>query len=283
MNGRFQRASIWLILICTGCSGTQILNATSPDGSYTLESGIAYGEHPRQKLDIYTTLAPLPNAPTLVFFYGGGWRDGNRSEYAFVASALTARGFSVVIADYRLYPDVVFPVFVEDGADALNWLAAEGRRYGLRSDRISLIGHSAGAHIAALLALDQSYRDGRMFPVIESWVGMSGPYDFLPIEEGYLLDVFPEATRTQSQPVNFVRRGAPSTLLLHGADDDIVDVRNSERLAVALAELGNDVRVEVYPDAGHARPVAAFAPLLTFLDTSLADTIDFLLSAPPGE
>lgn len=145
----------------------------------------------------------------VVFFYGGGWREGEKADYEFVASTLTKSGFTVVIPDYRLYPDVTFPAFVEDGAKAVAWV---NQNLLAGSDRpLVIMGHSAGAHIAALLALDAEYLQAKDMDVrrIAGWAGLSGPYDFLPINSGYLLDVFPEFTRAESQPIRYASENAP--------------------------------------------------------------------------
>lgn len=260
------------------CSPFTVINRISPSDHYLLESDIDYGALDRQALDLYMPRAAEGPSPVVIFFYGGGWRDGAKGDYEFVASSLTEAGYAVVIPDYRRYPDVAFPAFVEDGAGAVSWVLDNAPSYGGDPDRVFLMGHSAGAHIAALISLDARYlakhnaERGR----ISGLIGLSGPYDFLPIESGYLLDVFPEKTRTQSQPVNFVSADAPPTLLVHGSDDDVVSVSNSRNLAAQLSHHGVDVDLRVYDGAGHATVAAALAPALAFIGDTLEDSRSFL-------
>ena len=268
------------------CSPFRVINQLSPSSHYLAAPGVVYGDLDRQALDIYTPRASAGASPVVVFFYGGGWRKGAKENYEFVASSLTESGYAVVIPDYRVFPGVVFPGFVDDGAQAVAWVLNNAAQYDLDPDRVFLMGHSAGAHIAALLSLDQRYlaKHGIEVGRIRALIGLSGPYDFLPIESGYLLDVFPEESRAASQPVNFVTAAAPPTLLIHGEDDDIVDPANSESLAERLSQHGVDVRMRLYDGAGHAKIAVALAPALDFMGDTLEDSRNFLdaLSAPSG-
>ena len=268
------------------CSPFRVINQLSPSSHYLAAPGVVYGELDRQTLDIYTPRASAGASPVVVFFYGGGWRKGAKENYEFVASSLTESGYAVVIPDYRVFPGVVFPGFVDDGAQAVAWVLNNAAHYDLDPDRVFLMGHSAGAHIAALLSLDQRYLEKHGIEVgrIRALIGLSGPYDFLPIESGYLLDVFPEESRAASQPVNFVTAAAPPTLLIHGEDDDIVNPANSESLAERLSQHGVDVSIRLYDGAGHAKIAVALAPALDFMGDTLEDSRSFLdaLSAPSG-
>jgi acetyl esterase/lipase len=257
----------------------ELLNKTSPDRHYERTADVAYGPDSRHVLDIYRPASPLPSAPLVVFFYGGGWRSGDKNNYEFVASALTEAGITVIIPDYRLFPDVAFPAFVEDAAAAVSWSVRNAGELGVSADAIFLMGHSAGAHIAALLALDRSYlgRDSGTEVAIRAWVGLSGPYDFLPIEWSYLQDVFPEPVREQSQPVNFVTPIAPPALLIHGTDDSTVRIENSLSLLRRLHEEGVAARLERYEDVGHVSVLLALAPTLDFLADTLQDSRRFIL------
>mgnify|MGYP001828063158 CR=1 FL=1 len=269
---------IALLFAVTACSPTAMLSGISPSGHFAVASGIPYGELEHQTLDIYTPLDYAGPLPLVVYFYGGGWIKGKKEEFEFVASSLTEAGYVVVIADYRRFPDVVFPAFIEDGAAAVAWAVEHADDYGADPGKLFLVGHSAGAHIAAMLSMDASYLANHDIDTkqIKGFVGLSGPYDFLPLTEGYLLDVFPEATREQSQPVAYVTTDAPDTLLIHGVDDDIVYAANSESLAATLAEHGVDVTLKLYEGAGHGAIVVALAPPLDFVEQTLDDTRAFL-------
>lgn len=261
----------------TGCSALTVLNAASPSSHYQRTADVRYGPDARQRLDVYVPANGVTEA-LVVFFYGGGWTDGRKENYRFVASALTKSGYAVVIPDYRLHPAVAFPGFVEDGAAVVAEVLGSSGRYGVPSERVFLMGHSAGAHIAAMLAYDDRYLEtaGTSRSRIDGFIGLSGPYDFLPIRAGYLQAVFPEATRAESQPIRFVSADAPPTLLIHGTDDAKVYPSNSESLAARLDDAGVFVELRRYEGAGHARTVAALAPPLGFVADTLEDTEAFM-------
>jgi acetyl esterase/lipase len=266
------------VITVVACSPLAVVNSASPNRYYERYDDLAYGDQPRQTLDLYTANNVRDGAPVVVFFYGGGWRNGRKENYEFVASALTEAGITVVIPDYRLHPDVSFPAFVEDGATAYAWTVSELPAYGRQTDNVFVMGHSAGAHIAASLSLDGRYleRESLSTESISGFIGLSGPYDFLPIKAGYLEAVFPEDVRAQSQPIHFVSNDAPPTLLIHGEDDGTVLIDNSKRLAARLREAGVFVELTTYSGVGHARVVAALAPPLDFLGETLEDTLRFI-------
>ena len=267
-----------LAFAATGCSPFQLVNGLSPSSHYQRAADLPYGSTDRQNLDVYLPLSAPGSSPLVVFFYGGGWKDGSKEDYEFVASSLTEAGYVVIIPNYRLYPEVVFPEFVEDGAKAVAWALQNAGRYGADPDKLFLVGHSAGAHIAALLITNQGFLAEHSIKVdqLKGFVGLSGPYDFLPIKSGYLLDVFPEDKRKESQPINFVTTATPPTLLIHGTDDKLVDPANSERFAKRLSTHGVDVSLKLYKGVGHAEVAAALAPPLDFTNETLADIRTFL-------
>ena len=266
-----------LLAAAVAGSPMDLLNSASPDEHYRLTADVAYGDDERQRLDVYEPVVGGPPGPLVVFFYGGGWRNGDKDNYEFVASALTAAGMTVVIPDYRLYPDVRFPAFIEDGATAVAWSMQNANRFGADANAVFVMGHSAGAHIAATLAYDRRYMNAE--PVaqeIAGFVGLSGPYDFLPFSFDYLDSLFPEENRALSQPVNLVTPKAPPTLLIHGTADKTVRPSNSESLERKLRSNGVPVDLKTYDDIGHARVVAALAPPLDFLAGTLDDTVSFV-------
>jgi acetyl esterase/lipase len=257
--------------LVSGCS-LGVLNALVPSSAYQAQTGIAYGRLPRQRLDVYTPQPRVRTAPVVVFFYGGNWESGERRNFRFVAEALTSRGFIAVIPDYRLYPEVRFPAFLQDSATAVQWTFANLARFGGDPQNVFLMGHSAGAYNAAMLALDSTYLRVRNVDVrrIRGLIGIAGPYDFLPLKGDVAKGVFgyPD-TPVTTQPIHFVTRDAPPALLLTGEHDDTVDPGNTKRLAAALRASSVRVREIVYPDLGHrtilgavARPLRSLGPVL---------------------
>lgn len=173
------------VLALSGCSPLRLLNGVIPHDGFERQAGIAYGEGERRRLDVYVPkgAGPAPR-PVIVFFYGGSWKGGDRANYLFVAEALTARGFVVVIPDYRVYPEVRYPGFVEDGAKAVAWTRREIARFHGDASRLYVMGHSAGSLIAAMLAYNDRFlkAEGMERSDIRGLIGLAGPYDFKPVE-----------------------------------------------------------------------------------------------------
>ncbi len=250
--------------LMTGCSSLAFLNVFVPSGGYVRTPDLPYASLARQKLDVYVPRDTTPAArkPVVVFFYGGNWQAGNRAEYEFMAEALVSRGNVVVVPDYRTYPEVLFPEFLSDAAQATRWVQKNIARFGGDPQRIFLMGHSAGAHIAAMLTLDEKYLEAvGMHPAqLRGMIGLAGPYDFLPLKRESLKVIFgPEAKRSRSQPINYVTGHNPPMLLMTGDSDNVVKPANSEHLAAKIKALGGSVRVIEYPDMGHTGILIQFA------------------------
>ena len=249
-------------LLGSACSPLKTFDALvfKDRGSERVEDGIAYGPGPRHMLDIYapkkTGSKPLP---VVVFFYGGGWNSGTRQGYAFVGRALAARGFVAVVPDYRVVPEVRYPGFIEDGAGAVRWVEKHVARYGGDPGRIVLAGHSAGAYIAAMLAVDDRWL-GADRNAVRGFVGLAGPYDFYPFDVPASRDAFGSWPRAaETQPVTWATPGDPPSLLLVGDEDVTVQPRNSTALAAKLEAAHVPVRVVRYPRIGHVGLLTAIA------------------------
>ena len=240
-------------------------------------SSVAFGSSSRQQLDVYQPTVSR-NGIVVVFFYGGGWSMGQRAEYRFVAQTLTRHGATVVVADYRLHPEVVFPEFMHDAAAAVAWTHRNIAQYGGDPSKIYLLGHSAGAHIATLLALDPQYLQlqGVNATILAGVVGLSTPADFAATLEAKYRPVFVDQARlVLAQPIRYVRADAPPMLLQHGADDTLVLPRNSAVLAQAIQAAGGQARARIYPDKGHSGMLLIFSEVLG-RSVILDDTLGFL-------
>ncbi|HET9679854.1 MAG TPA: alpha/beta hydrolase, partial [Gammaproteobacteria bacterium] len=247
------------MLLLSGCSGLQVLNAVTPNSGYVRHADISYGENLRQKLDVYVPNDVENSAPVVLFFYGGAWKDGNKEAYAYVAQALTSQGYVTVIADYRLYPEVIFPAFIKDGANAVAWVHNNIADYGGNPQQVFIMGHSAGAHIAATLVLDESYLQahGGSNNWFAGFIGLSGPYDF-ELTSDLLRGVFgPPADYPETQPINFVDGGNPPTLLMHGKDDERVHTLDTKLLTQKIRAAGGPVTMKLYEDTGHIWMIAS--------------------------
>ncbi len=267
-------------LALAGCSGADALNFIVPSDGYVKHEE-RYGSNPRQGIDVYEPkgLPPAQGRTVVLFFYGGSWAGGKKETYKFVAEALTSKGYVTFIADYRVHPEVVYPTFVEDGAQALNWVVENAPRFRGSTDRIVLMGHSAGAHIAALLTLDPQFLKnvGLKRDVIKGFVGLAGPYAFEPLEFDSTRAVFGHLKDPQVvRPVMYAANPAPPILLLHGADDTTVGPYNSADLTAALKASGNSVAHTVYPDVAHVGIVLAMAKYFRYKAPTLNDTSQFI-------
>ena len=256
------------------CSPLGVVNAISPDGDSSASTAIRYGSDPRNMLDIYRPQAGSGPAPVIVFFYGGNWVSGKRSDYAFVGRALAARGFVVVVPDYRLYPQVHYPEFLVDAAAAVAWTERHAGAYGGDPAKVFVMGHSAGAYNAAMVVLDPRWlgQQGSKPDSLRGWIGLAGPYDFLPIQNRTTRPVFDYPnTKPESQPVNHVDAKAPPTLLIAARSDDLVDPgRNTGGLASRLRAAGVPVREQYYDGVNHYTLVASLSSTLH----GLAPTLD---------
>ena len=238
---------------------TSVLNVLS--GGAPTVADVAYGTDPRQRYDVYRAGA---DAPVVVFVHGGSWDTGEKDMYRFVGNALRKAGFTAVVVEYRLAPQTVFPGFVEDVAAA----ASHARRTVAGGAPVAIVGHSAGAQIAALLAHDPRYLAAHGLSPCETFsgfVGLSGPYDFLPLDQARYKRIFPEASWAASQPIAFAGNAGPPALLLHGTADATVHAEDTTLMAAALADGGTHVRALLLDGVDHSDTIGAFGPGLAWL------------------
>ncbi len=251
-----------MLITTSACSPIKLLNAIVPENAYQLQS-MAYGDLPRQKLDIYTpketTSAPRK---VVIFFYGGSWDSGNKADYKFVGEALASQGFIVVIPDYRVYPDVLFPAFMADPALAARWVKDHIKQYQGDNQQVFLAGHSAGAQIAVMLGVNPEYLAKQSLKPSDfiGVVGLAGPYDFLPLKSERLKTIFgPESVQWKSQPINFVDGKNPPMLLAVGKKDGTVWPRNTYNMAEKIKQNNGVVKVVVFENYNHIDMVAKLA------------------------
>jgi acetyl esterase/lipase len=252
------------------------LNAITPTGGVTITKNIAYGDANRENLDIYR---PNDQArhPIIMFIYGGAWNSGSKSMYPFVAATLARLGNVVVVPDYRLYPEVQYPAFLQDCAKAFAWTVGHAPK--LQGDgRIFLMGHSAGAYNAAMLALDASLLEaaGTSPARITGFIGLAGPYDFLPTVDPAVIAVFKSRDNPATQPVNYVHAHIPPMFLAAGASDTTVKPQNTLSLAEHARKVGGQALVKIYPGLGHIGLILAIAPAFQWTAPVLADIAAFI-------
>jgi acetyl esterase/lipase len=275
-----------LLLLLGSCSTTEHLLANAPTVFDRVEhrSDLPYGQLPRQRLDVYAPRQAVMR-PVVVFWYGGSWVEGSKGSYRFVGTTLAEQGFVAVVPDYRLYPQVTFPAFDEDGARAVAWVEQHVQEVGGDPRHIILMGHSAGGHTAAFLAFNHAFlkKFGADPRCIVGLVGLSGTYVLEP-DPGVEQAAFPPPyTERDWQPIRFVDADAPPTLLLHGANDR--DVLPQEAIQLRDALERNHVRVElhIYPHRGHGDTVASFAPLTRWRTPAVKQTVAFIQSVADAQ
>ena len=221
-----------LATVVAACSNEEVLSDITPNGGYALVPAVVYDQASALALDVYRP-ANANNAPVVVFFYGKRWEQGSRREYKFVGQALAERGFVAVIPDYRLYPQVKYPAFLQDCAKAVRWVHANIAGYGGAPDKIVLMGHDSGAYNAAMLAMDPEFlhQVGGDRSWVRGMVGLAGPYDFLPITDPDLRDLFgPPDNFERTQPVLYADGSNPPLLLMHGDKDQNVPSQSTNSL-----------------------------------------------------
>ncbi|SDP60106.1 Acetyl esterase/lipase [Rhodoferax sp. OV413] len=272
--------------LLSGCSATAALDRLVAQDTYRGQTGLPYGPGPRHRLDVYqpTTTAIPGGAPVVLFFYGGNWTRGERADYRFVGEALAANGIIALVADYRLSPQVGYRDLLGDCALALQWALSNAEALGGDPRRVLAMGHSAGAYNAAMLALDPRWLSQRGLAPnrLAGWIGLAGPYDFLPIGDPEVQVAFgwPQ-TPADSQPIHHAATKAPRTLLLAGRDDKVVNTqRNTEGLAHKLRAAGTEVDVRIFDGLGHVTTVAALARPLDWLAPVLPTVVAFAQGLP---
>src|ERR1700751_2509823 len=242
-----------------------------------LTQSIGYAERSRHRLDVCRPRGAVA-APVVIFFYGGAWQSGYKELYRYVAKALARRGYVAVVPDYRIYPEVCYPDFLNDGAQVVRLVKDNIARFGGDPDKLFLKGHSAGAHIAAMLSIDALWLgkvglDPRRD--IAGLIGIAGPYDLMPLRDEKLKVIFGGGNRPETQPIFTVAPGAPPPLLMTGSRDRLVEPGNSIRLAARLVAAGNAATVLTYRRVGHFLILAPVAPFLRFLVTVIANMDSF--------
>lgn len=275
--------AVMVALLAGSCSGVDLLNKLSADDGIVTTRDVAYGPGARRRVDVYAP-AGARGAPAVVFFYGGSWQSGSKADYAFVARALAQQGIVVVVPDYRVYPEVKFDGFMQDGAAAFAWAKRHVRTYGGDPDRLALMGHSAGAHIAATLTLDARWLGAEGLDPrrdVAGTVGLAGPYDFLPIRDPVLQVIFgPPARLADTQPINFVDGRNPPMFLGTGVLDTTVEHRNTDALAERIRAAGGPVETRTYPALTHTTLIGVVSQPIGGLSSVRRDVASFLVSLP---
>jgi acetyl esterase/lipase len=269
-----------------GCSATGLLAGLTANPSIAIVHDQPYAPGARHSLDVYQPRKAASARPVVVFLYGGGWDQGAKEDYRFVGQTLAAQGFVTFVPDYRVYPAVRYPAFLQDNALAVRWVKDHAAEYGGDPGKLFLMGHSAGAYGAVMLGVDRRWlRAVGMDPRrdLRGVIGLAGPYDFLPLHSDELKIIFgPPQARPDTQPINHVDGQAPPMLLMTDLGDKVVDPGNTQRMATRIKEKGGKVETATFPGLSHALVLGALAAPLRFL-APVTRRIDGFIARETGE
>jgi acetyl esterase/lipase len=219
----------------------------------------------KHKLDLF-----LPKGkkefPVMFFVHGGAWVHGDKGTFLYsnLGRFFASQGIGVVVTNYRLSPGVKHPEHIKDVARAFAWTVKNIEKYGGQPDQIFICGHSAGGHLVALLATDESYlkAEGLSFKNIKGVISISGVYE---IPAKVMPPVFgtDEEVAKKASPTNNVKAGLPPFLIVY-ADKDLkyCDKEPAQKFYEALKAKGDDATICEIPDSNH---------ILTLLTAMSAD------------
>ncbi|MEL6686600.1 MAG: alpha/beta hydrolase [Pseudomonadota bacterium] len=239
-----------LSMLLVGCSTASVLNGITPSSSFDRDKGVTYGEVERQSMDIYRAASPKADAPVIVFLYGGGWTSGFKGMYKFVAEGFTKDGYDVVVPDYRLFPDSLYPQMIEDTGQAIQATAEQF------PDRpLVLMGHSAGGYNVLMSVMAPDISGVSVCERVAGVVSLAAPTGAYPMTDEPYTEIFPDLFKADDAPMGRLRADIPPIMLVNGRDDKTVGYKNASTLSDALNEIGVKTRLAIYEDMNHIDPV----------------------------
>jgi acetyl esterase/lipase len=211
----------------------------------------------RNRLDLYLPSGPR-DVPAVIFVHGGGWTTGIKDQYTQIGRFFAAHGVAAAVINYRLSPTVAFPGQVEDVARAFAWVKAHIHEYGGRADAIFLCGHSAGAHLIALVATDPTYLRtvGASLADVKGVIPISGVYTASPRLGLFAAGPPPDAATLQrASPIAHAAAGRPPFLILYGDGDAPRTREDGEAMTRALVAAGSTARSQEIGNRNHMQMV----------------------------
>jgi acetyl esterase/lipase len=271
-----------LLLLLSGCSPLAYVNFQVSQSLQTAKD-IAYGHEAGQLLDVYTR-SDTASKGVIIFVHGGYWDTGTKNDYPFVADSFTELGYTTVVVGYRLVPTVTFPEYVEDVALAVKWAVDNIGDYGGNPEKLFLMGHSAGAHLASLVSFDERYllKYGLTQNVLSGFIGLAGPYNFLPVAPDDVRSIAalgPLETYPDTQPINFVDKTDPPAFLGYTPEDKTVNPNNTISFAAKIREVGGEVSEHDYDGVSHVTILGAVARASRFFNKAILEDITAFLEA----
>jgi len=257
------------------------------DQPYVDEEVRGFSPDSSQKLDLFVPAGP-GSFPLLVNIHGGGWHSGGKEGGVALAQAYLPKGIAVASLTYRLVKDAPFPAQIEDCNAAIAWLRAHAQEYQIKPDRVAVTGHSAGAHLCALIATTGDKSIFKNPQKVQAAVCAAGIFDmdrdrgqwpeksFLRNERAPMMLFFPgktydEAFARYASPQSYIHAGMPPTYIVHGDSDRLVPIGQARVFADDLKKAGVDVtwRVTAGRDHGDVMDKGARAEVAAFLENHL--------------
>lgn len=244
--------------------GSYALNRLTPKTSFELVENIAYGLKSRQRLDLYCAKKTLAHRPLIVFVHGGAWQHGDKKDYVFIGESLARAGYDVAVINYHLAPQSIFPVYIDDIAQALNYLNQHQQRLNISTQHIILMGHSSGAFNVMSVVYHPQQQAIHCRDQIKAIVGFAGPYHFDYKGDPLAQDAFDQSVPYQEvMPFYFVETNSIKHYLFLAENDQIVKKSNTFDMHQKLLQAGNHSHVAVIAKTGHVTIIATLSSLFS--------------------
>jgi len=244
--------------------GSYALNRLTPRKGYSVQENVAYGLRARHRLDLFHTQTPREHRPLIVFVHGGAWMHGDKKDYRFIGEAFAKEGFDVAVINYHLAPEHIFPASIDDLSLALNYLNVHQLKYQISTEKVVLMGHSAGAfNVMSALYHPKPY-EIQCRSQITAIIGLAGPYHFDYKGDPICADAFDQNRPYQEvMPYYFVESNRVKHYLLVAENDDVVGLSNAVDLDRRLKEKGNYSQLWTVPRIGHISMIGSVSSLFS--------------------
>ncbi|AYA69266.1 alpha/beta hydrolase [Acinetobacter sp. WCHA55] len=244
--------------------GSYALNRLTPRKGYLVQENVAYGLRARHRLDLFRTQTPREHRPLIVFVHGGAWMHGDKKDYRFIGEAFAKEGFDVAVINYHLAPEHIFPASIDDLSLALNYLNVHQIKYQISTEKVVLMGHSAGAfNVMSALYHPKPY-EIQCRSQITAIIGLAGPYHFDYKGDPICADAFDQNRPYQEvMPYYFVESNTVKHYLLVAENDDVVGLSNAVDLDRRLKEKGNYSQLWTVPRIGHISMIGSVSSLFS--------------------
>ena len=244
--------------------GSYALNRLTPRKGYSVQENVAYGLRARHRLDLFRTQTPREHRPLIVFVHGGAWMHGDKKDYRFIGEAFAKEGFDVAVINYHLAPEHIFPASIDDLSLALNYLNVHQLKYQISTEKVVLMGHSAGAfNVMSALYHPKPY-EIQCRSQITAIIGLAGPYHFDYKGDPICADAFDQNRPYQEvMPYYFVEPNTVKHYLLVAENDDVVGLSNAVDLDRRLKEKGNYSQLWTVPRIGHISMIGLVSSLFS--------------------